>query len=109
MSRTNPDYIAVGVLILTLGSGAVDAAIRLVQNSVGSDFPGYAHFSNNPAAPCPPPTHIVTTPYRALRRNISLAMVPTIREPVMPKGWPMEIDPPFTLSLSIGMPKRSRQ
>src|SRR6476661_3310888 len=69
----------------------------------------YRQDSKRPAAPWPPPMHIVTTPYFALRRSISLAMVPTIREPVMPKGWPIEIDPPFGLSFSIGMPSLSRQ
>jgi len=27
-------------------------------------------------------------------RSISLAIVPTMREPVMPNGWPIEIEPP---------------
>jgi hypothetical protein len=36
-------------------------------------------------------------------------MVPTMREPVMPNGCPIEIDPPFGFSLSMGMPSVSRQ
>ena len=63
--------------------------------------------SNSAAPPWPPPAHMVTTPYRAWRQRISLAIVPTRREPVMPKGWPIAIEPPFTLSRSIGMPSVS--
>src|SRR5713226_3574684 len=33
-----------------------------------------------------PPMHMVTTPERAFWRAISLAMVPTMREPVIPNG-----------------------
>jgi hypothetical protein len=44
------------------------------------------HDSNNPAIPWPPPMHIVTTPYFALRRRISLAIVPTSLDPVIPNG-----------------------
>ena len=36
-------------------------------------------------------------------------MVPTMREPVMPNGWPIEIDPPLTFSFSGSIPSRSRQ
>ncbi len=43
------------------------------------------------------------------RRAISLPRVPVILEPVTPNGCPIEMDPPFTLSLSIGIPRRSRQ
>ena len=32
-------------------------------------------------------------------------MVPTMREPVMPNGWPIEIEPPLTLSFSGSMPE----
>src|SRR5207237_10306011 len=35
--------------------------------------------------------------------------VPTIREPVMPNGWPIEMEPPLTLSFAGSMPRRSRQ
>ena len=51
--------------------------------------------------------HMVTTPNLALRRCISLAMVPTIREPVMPNGWPMAIEPPLTFRFRVnGQPNR---
>ena len=45
--------------------------------------------SNSPAAPWPPPTHIVTTPYltfgsRALARRPSSSVWPTMRAPVIP-------------------------
>src|SRR5712692_185187 len=65
--------------------------------------------SNRPAAPWPPPMHMVTTPQRCLRRAISLAIVPTMREPVMPNGWPMAMEPPLGFSFSGSIPRRSRQ
>jgi hypothetical protein len=40
--------------------------------------------SKSPAAPMPPPTHIVTMPQRFLRRRSSSSRVPVMREPVMP-------------------------
>ena len=40
--------------------------------------------SNRPAAPMPPPTHIVTTTYLTLRRLPSSSAWPTSRAPVMP-------------------------
>jgi len=40
--------------------------------------------SNNPAAPIPPPTHIVTTTYFAPRRLPSISAWPVIRAPDMP-------------------------
>jgi hypothetical protein len=40
--------------------------------------------SNRPAAPMPPPTHMVTTPYLALRRRPSIRIGPASRDPVMP-------------------------
>src|SRR6185436_11251046 len=64
--------------------------------------------SNSPAAPMPPPTHIVTTPYFAPRRLPSISRWPVMRAPDMPYGWPIEIAPPETLSLSFGMPSLSR-
>ena len=36
----------------------------------------------------PPPTHIVTIPYRALRRCSSLMIVAVSFAPVQPSGWP---------------------
>jgi hypothetical protein len=44
---------------------------------------GYA-ISNNPAAPMPPPTHIVTTTYLAPRRFPSISACPVMRAPDMP-------------------------
>jgi len=35
--------------------------------------------------------------------------VPTRREPVIPNGWPIDIEPPLGFSRSIGRPRRSRQ
>ena len=42
--------------------------------------------SNRPAAPWPPPTHMVTMPYLFPRRFSSRSTVPVNREPVMPNG-----------------------
>ena len=36
-------------------------------------------------------------------------MVPTMREPVIPNGWPIEIDPPLTFSFAGSRPSLSRQ
>mmetsp|Transcript_36202 Transcript_36202/g.116255 ORF Transcript_36202/g.116255 Transcript_36202/m.116255 type:complete len:229 (+) Transcript_36202:478-1164(+) len=55
----------------------------------------------------PPPTHMVTTTCLAPRRFPSSSACPTCREPVMPKGWPMEIAPPLTFILSWSMPSTS--
>src|SRR5260370_510123 len=43
-------------------------------------------FSKIPAAPWPPPTHIVTIPYLWLRRAISRRMVAVSFDPVQPSG-----------------------
>jgi hypothetical protein len=40
--------------------------------------------SKRPAAPMPPPMHIVTTAYLALRRLPSISACPVMREPLMP-------------------------
>ena len=40
--------------------------------------------SNSPAAPMPPPTHMVTTTYFTLRRLPSINACPTMREPLIP-------------------------
>src|SRR5258706_12979307 len=59
----------------------------------GNDITGIGEFyrelfqwtiSNNPAAPMPPPMHMVTTPYLALRRRPSIRRCPVRRDPVMP-------------------------
>ena len=39
----------------------------------------------------------------------SRRMLPVQREPVMPKGWPMEMLPPLTLYFSLSMPSLSRE
>ena len=46
--------------------------------------PPQENISNRPAAPMPPPMHMVTTPYLALRRRPSSNSVPVQRAPVMP-------------------------
>ena len=56
--------------------------------------------SKIPAAPMPPPTHIVTNPYRAFRRFISYRSVVVSLAPVHPRGWPSAMAPPLTLSRS---------
>src|SRR5687767_1531274 len=56
--------------------------------------------SKMPAAPMPPPTHIVTMPYLALRRCISLIKVAVSFAPVQPSGWPSAMAPPLTLTFS---------
>ena len=53
--------------------------------------------SNNPAAPIPPPTHIVTTTYFAPLRLPSIRACIVILAPVIPYGCPIDIEPPFTL------------
>src|SRR5690349_17503384 len=65
--------------------------------------------SNSPAAPMPPPMHIVTTTYFTPRRLPSMSACPVRRAPETPYGWPTAIAPPFTLRRSSGMPSLSRQ
>jgi hemoglobin/transferrin/lactoferrin receptor protein len=65
--------------------------------------------SNTPAAPMPPPMHMVTQTFLAPRRLPSMRAWPVRRWPLMPKGWPTAMAPPLTLSLSAGMPSLSRQ
>src|SRR4029453_17611341 len=64
--------------------------------------------SKMPAAPMPPPTHMVTSPYFALRRCISCSRVVLSFAPVQPSGCPSAIAPPLTLrrSGSIGSSRR---
>src|SRR5689334_5858987 len=54
--------------------------------------------SRIPAAPIPPPIHIVTMPYRALRRCNSRRIVAVNFAPVQPSGCPRAIAPPFGLT-----------
>src|SRR6267154_5193888 len=58
-----------------------------------------------PAAPIPPPTHIVTIPYFALRRGISRSKVAVSLAPVQPSGWPRAMAPPLTFTLAGSMPR----
>mmetsp|Transcript_1284 Transcript_1284/g.2088 ORF Transcript_1284/g.2088 Transcript_1284/m.2088 type:complete len:216 (+) Transcript_1284:124-771(+) len=63
--------------------------------------------SKRPAAPIPPPTHMVTTTLLAPRRLPSRRMWPTCLDPVMPNGWPIDIAPPFTFILLWSIPSTS--
>src|SRR4029079_1761521 len=65
--------------------------------------------SNKPAAPMPPPMHIVTTTYLTPRRLPSSRAWPASRVPDTPSGWPTAIAPPSTLRRSYAMPSLSRQ
>ena len=51
---------------------------------VSTPFSDQWTISNRPAAPMPPPMHMVTTPYFALRRRPSISRWPVSRAPVMP-------------------------
>ena len=66
--------------------------------------------SKIPAAPMPPPTHIVTMPYRepcaGAFREISVAVS---LAPVQPSGWPSAIAPPLTFSRSGSIGSSFRQ
>src|SRR4051812_23326090 len=64
--------------------------------------------SKMPAAPIPPPTHMLTRPYRAFRRRISYNSVVVSFAPVQPSGCPNAMAPPLTFSLSgsIGSSRR---
>src|SRR3569833_2375143 len=64
--------------IVVMDSGlAVNAAPGMTEEA-------YCSTSNRPAAPMPPPTHIVTTAYLALRRRPSISAWPVRRAPDMP-------------------------
>ena len=52
----------------------------------------------------PPPTHIVTIPYRARRRCISKRIEVVNFAPVQPSGCPRASAPPFTLRRVVSMP-----
>src|SRR5690349_16627160 len=64
----------------------------------------YCSHSKIPAAPCPPPTHMVTMPYFDLRRAISRRIVAVNLAPVQPSGCPSAIAPPLTLTRAGSMP-----
>ena len=55
-----------------------------------------ATLSKTAARPCPPPMHMVSSPYRAPRRFSSRASVASIRPPVAPTGCPSEMPEPCT-------------
>ncbi len=59
--------------------------------------------SKRPAAPMPPPMHIVTTTYFTPRRFPSMRACPTMRAPLMPYGCPIATAPPLTFSRSSGI------
>ena len=54
-----------------------------------------------PAAPIPPPIHIVTIPNWEPRRFISLMICTVSLAPVQPNGWPKAMAPPLTFSFAI--------
>src|SRR2546422_7106430 len=60
--------------------------------------------SKIPAAPMPPPTHIVTIPYRAARRCISYSNVAVNLDPVQPSGCPKAMAPPLTFTFDGSRP-----
>ena len=62
--------------------------------------------SNTPAAPIPPPIHIVTMPNCTFLRLISWINVNVNFVPVQPSGCPSAIAPPLTLTFSSLMPSR---
>ena len=50
----------------------------------------------------PPPSQMVSRPYRPSRRSSSFTSWVSSRAPVEPSGWPMAMEPPLTLSWSCG-------
>ena len=52
--------------------------------AVGAAFGRSQKISNRPAAPMPPPMHMVTTPYLAPRRLPSIKTWPVMRAPDIP-------------------------
>src|SRR5674476_465378 len=61
------------------------------------------------AIPWPPPMHIVSSPNWPSRAVRPLSRVVVMRAPVEPNGWPRAIAPPWTLSLSVSMPRSSTE
>ena len=64
---------------------------RRVEQLIGADIDGFRiqrvnpqATSNSPAAPWPPPMHMVTTTYLTPRRLPSISAWPTMRAPLMP-------------------------
>ncbi|MCY1541001.1 hypothetical protein D9M68_766730 [compost metagenome] len=54
------------------------------QGKLFSEILAHQNTSNRPAAPMPPPTHMVTTTYFTPRRLPSSRAWPTMRAPLMP-------------------------
>lgn len=78
-------------LVLAIFTSGLSYTMRQTFRHAALNFPRFLELmlyalSNSPAAPCPPPMHIVTTPYRLLRRSSSRRMVPVNLDPVMPNG-----------------------
>ena len=69
----------------------------VVVSGFRPDPPRIYNRSKIPAAPIPPPTHIVTIPYLDPRRRISCSSVAVNLAPVHPSGWPRAMAPPLTL------------
>ena len=61
--------------------------------------------STTMAMPCPPPTHMVSSPNCLSFVRSAFSSVVVIRAPVMPKGWPSAIAPPCTFNLSGSTPR----
>jgi hypothetical protein len=60
--------------------------------------------SKIPAAPIPPPMHMVTMPYRPFLRSKSRSKVAVSFAPVQPSGCPSAIAPPFGLMRDASSP-----
>src|SRR6185503_20835840 len=56
------------------------------------------------ASPWPPPEQIAARPSPPPLRRSSCTIVPTIRPPEAPIGWPSATAPPFTLTISSSAP-----
>src|SRR5262249_48152173 len=65
---------------------------------------GRSGFSMSSAMPWPPPMQAEPTPWRSRAGLSARAGVSASRTPVAPKGWPMAMAPPLTLSLASSMP-----
>ena len=62
----------------------IDAKASLGRKKNQARFLLFYKTSNKPAAPMPPPMHMVTTTFLALRLLPSISAWPTSRAPVMP-------------------------
>jgi hypothetical protein len=86
-----------GKLVAMIGDGPNDALALAApgrngatnkKSEIGGAIPPLDPYatSNRPAAPIPPPTHIVITTYFTPRRLPSMSACPVIREPLIPYG-----------------------